>query len=305
MNSEELEASLRTEFESYLKEIFVEMRQELSQLQEKVASEIESHKSTLDNAFNEVMSRVETDKELDVSFKETVVEHLRLARDEGASITAMAIAKAEEMEKEAAAALPPPAPVEVVSTGIKEIHEAIGDISTKTSQSEILKSLVHHAANFASRGAFFIIKNDYLVGWRVFGKELSGSEEKIREVFLSMASDSILSASVKSLGTVEGSAGTYSDDADILNKLDFSEPQKMVAMPLVARGRGVAVLYADQDTDEEVNVEALETLVRVAGLTVEVLASAKTSPVIVKKDFVNKPTGELTEEASARVKEPT
>ena len=73
MNSEELEASLRTEFESYLKEIFVEMRQELSQLQEKVASEIESHKSTLDNAFNEVMSRVETDKELDVSFKESVV----------------------------------------------------------------------------------------------------------------------------------------------------------------------------------------------------------------------------------------
>ena len=303
MNSEELEASLRTEFESYLKEIFVEMRQELSQLQEKVASEIESHKSTLDNAFNELMSRVETDKGLDVSFKETVVEHLRLARDEGASITAMAIAQAEEMEKEAAAALPPP--VVVAPTGIKEIHEAIADISSKTSQPDILKSLVHHAANFASRGAFFIMKNEHLVGWRVFGKDRAEDREKIREVFLSVAADSILSASIKSLGTVEGSAGTYSGDADILNKLDFNEPQKMVAMPLVARGRGVAVLYADQDTDEEVNVEALETLVRVAGLTVEVLASAKTSPVVVKKDFVNKPTGELTEEASVRVKEPT
>lgn len=108
MNSEELEASLRTEFESYLKEIFVEMRQELSQLQAKVASEIESHKSTLDQAFNDVMSRVENDKELDVSFKESVVEHLRLSRDEGARITAMAFAEAEEMDRQAALESPPP-----------------------------------------------------------------------------------------------------------------------------------------------------------------------------------------------------
>jgi hypothetical protein len=49
----------------------------------------------------------------------------------------------------------------------------------------------------------------------------------------------------------------------------------MYAIPLVARGRGVAVLYADYGSNgEEVNFEALETLVRVAGLTVEVLAGA-------------------------------
>jgi len=57
----------------------------------------------------------------------------------------------------------------------------------------------------------------------------------------------------------------------------------MFAIPLVARGRGVAVLYADYGAEGEgVNVEALETLVRFAGLTVEVLASslnAKTSQV--------------------------
>ena len=49
----------------------------------------------------------------------------------------------------------------------------------------------------------------------------------------------------------------------------------MYAVPLTARGRGVAVLYADHGaTGGKVNLEALETLVRVAGLTVELLAAA-------------------------------
>jgi len=48
----------------------------------------------------------------------------------------------------------------------------------------------------------------------------------------------------------------------------------MKAIPLVARGRGVAALYVDGGTsDRPVNIEALEMLVRVAGLTVELLAS--------------------------------
>jgi hypothetical protein len=49
----------------------------------------------------------------------------------------------------------------------------------------------------------------------------------------------------------------------------------MFAVPLVARGRGVAVLYADSGSDgEAVNLEAIESLVRVAGLTVELRAAS-------------------------------
>jgi hypothetical protein len=49
----------------------------------------------------------------------------------------------------------------------------------------------------------------------------------------------------------------------------------MYAIPLVARGRGVAVLYADGGPNQDsVEIDAIEALVRVAGLTVELLASA-------------------------------
>ena len=279
MNSEELEISLRTEFESYLKGVFAEMRQEMSQFQEKIDAELERHKSELDGVFSNVLSRVETTQELDAGFKDSVIEHLRLAKDEGARITATAIAQAEEMEKESAP-----------STGVKEIYEAVADISSKQSQSEILKSLVQHAGQFAARGAFFIIKNDHLVGWRVVGNENTLTDDKLREVFLPLSSDSVLSDSVRSLETVKSPSKSYNDDAEIFDRIELNDAHQMVATPLIARGRGVAVLYADSGANNpNFNAEALETLVRVAGLTVEVLASSKGSAP-AKKPFAAQET---------------
>ena len=265
MNSEELEQSLRTEFEIYLKGILADMKQEMVQLQEKVETEFEKHKSQLDDVFKEFSTRIKTDKGLDDVFKETVVEHLRLARDEGARITATAIAEAEDMERESAP-----------KVGISELSEAINDISEQTSQAAILKTLVNHAAQFTPRGAFFIIKNDHLVGWRVFGKENHSDEQTVREVFFPLSTSTILGEAVRSLSAVESSYGTYAGDSIFLNKLEFGHPDKMFAIPLVARGRGVAVLYADYGTEgESVNLEALEVLVRIAGLTVELLAASQ------------------------------
>ena len=98
VNSEELELSLRTEFESHLKDVVADMRQEVSQFQEKIEAEFEKHKSQLDEVFQEFSARIRTEnRNLKPGFAETVVEHLRLARDEGARITATAFAEAEEM----------------------------------------------------------------------------------------------------------------------------------------------------------------------------------------------------------------
>lgn len=301
MNSEELEMSLRTEFENYLKNVLAEMKQEISQLQEKVTTEIERHKNQLDEVFEVAFSNFEKERELDAGFKESVIEHLRLSRDEGAQITAMAIAKAEELEKEKAEELEKEKQLAAPSVGIKEIHQGVNEISSKTTQSEILKTLVHHATEFAPRGAFFIVKNEHLVGWRVFGKEKGSAEEKVREVFLPISANSVLSNAVKNLETVKTENGGHSDDAEVFEKLEFGSPDKMVSIPLVARGRGVAVLYADHGSEDgEVNAEALETLVRVAGLTVEVLASAKT---VAKKPSIKK-TEPVEESAQSEIAEP-
>jgi len=277
VNSEELEQSLRTEFESYLKNVLADMRQEVSDFQKQFEAEFEKHKTQIDEVFQNFSTRIAADRELDTNFSESVVEHLRLSRDEGARITATAIAEAEEIDKQNAAEAAETAEAAAPALSFSEIRDAINDISSKTTQSAILKALVQHAAQFTPRGAFFIIKNEHLVGWRVFGKDgETVDEQTVREVFFPVASSTVPGEAVRSLSAVESAYGVYSDDSIYLNKLELGQPDQMFAVPLVVRGRTVAVLYADRGAEGgEVNIDALETLVRVASMTVEILASAR------------------------------
>jgi hypothetical protein len=254
---------------------------------------------------------VASDRELDSNFTESVIEHLRLSRDEGARITAMAIAEAEELEKQNFVETPEAA---APTVSYSEIRDAINDISGKTTQSAILKTLVNHAAQFTPRGAFFIIKNEHLVGWRIFGKDgETVDEHTVREVFFPVASSTVLGEAVRSLSAVESSYGVYQDDSIYLNKLEFGHPDQMFAVPLVVRGRSVAVLYADQGTGTEaVNIDVLETLVRVASLTVEILASsrgAQTQPeteetTAASRSSFETPVSKETYESPAEYSEP-
>ncbi len=284
VNSEELELSLRTEFESYLNDVLARTRQEASEFQSQIEAEFEKHRTQLNDAFRTFAEqleskpgfdeqfrafaeRLDSKPEFDDAFRGSVSEHLRLARDEGARITANAMAEAETMKQDAT-----PAP------SYDRIRDAVDDISSKDSQSAILKSLVEHAGEFAPRGAFFIIKNEHLVGWKVFGSDTEAAESAIREVHFPISSESILGEAIQSLKTVERSAGAHSADSVVLDPLHFGQPERMYALPLIARGRGVAVLYADHGGDNgDLNREAIETLVRVAGLTVELLAATQTA----------------------------
>lgn len=265
MNSEELELSLRSEFENYLKDVIAEMKGEVADFQKKIEAELDAQKERIDEAFEGFSARFDTERKFDAGFTDSVIEHLRLSRDEGAKITAAAIAEAEELEK---ASMP--------TANFSELKEAINDISSKDSQATILKALISHAANYAPRGAFFIIKSDNFTGWKVFGKEADEENSPVRDLMFPTANDTVLGKAVASLSTAEGSYGTYHDDADYLEALNFGRPDRMYAIPLVARGRGVAVLYADYGIEGvNVNLDALETLVKIAGLTVELLASAR------------------------------
>lgn len=273
VNSEELEQSLRTEFENYLKETIADMQQEVSEFKEKIESALEKQKSDIDEAFANFSEKFGEDFQMDESLSEFVSEHIKLARDEGSKITAAAFEEAEKLKEEEIAASEP---VFESVAQFGDMRDAINDISNQDSQSEILKTLVHHATQFTPRGAFFIVKNEHLVGWRMFGTEEHSNPQVVREVFFPVSSKTALSESVETLATIEGTSNNGEDDLLYLNKLGFEESEKMYAIPLVARGRGVAVLYADNGTEgEKVNVEALETLMRVAGLTVEVLASTQ------------------------------
>ncbi|MCA1608986.1 MAG: hypothetical protein LC730_05965, partial [Acidobacteria bacterium] len=170
MNSEELERSLRAEFENYLNNALAGFRQDVSDFQKRFETEFEKHKTQLDQAVSELSGRFQSEMLLDKPFTQSVIEHLRLARDEGAEIAATAFGEAEKLGKESAPEQP---------ARYDLICAAIDNISRQRSQSTILTSLVEQAANFTARGAFFIVRNERFVCWKVFGDGAPSVSEEI------------------------------------------------------------------------------------------------------------------------------
>ena len=267
MNIEELELSLRSEFEGQMKNVVARMRQDVADFQKKFEAEFQRHREEMDRSIDELMSRMPESLPLDHASTSTITEHLRLARDEGAQIAATAFGEAEKLKSGDARS--------AGDARYDRVRDAINDISSKRTQAAILTALVEHAAHFAPRGAFFIVKNDAFAGWKAFG----AADAMVRDVNFTTKCHSVLSEAVHSLNTVRTGFGSYADDCNFLDPLGFGQPSEMYAVPLPARGRGVAVLYADGGSDAgALNIEALETLVRVAGLTVELLAAQSVKP---------------------------
>jgi hypothetical protein len=121
-------------------------------------------------------------------------------------------------------------------------------------------------------------------------------DEAIQQVSLPLSSDTVVSSAAKGLATWSGGAGSHADDHLLQSKLGEDSAQRIVTIPLVVRGRAVAVLYADSAglDSESINLEALETLVTVSGMAVELLSAARGTGAAPKR----------VEEAAAPAPEP-
>ncbi|MGH9945454.1 MAG: GAF domain-containing protein, partial [Pyrinomonadaceae bacterium] len=171
--------------------------------------------------------------------------------------------------------LPPPPGASAADTtaDMALIKAAVEDINEQRSQSDVLHTLVNRASSFAPRIAFFVIKNERVTGWRARGLEGTVGDDTIREISLPLSEDTLLGEAARSRSVWSGGAGAHAGDRALFGRFGGEPPVRMVAVPLVARDKAVAVLYADSAglDAESINLEALETLVRVSGMAVELL----------------------------------
>ena len=249
MVNEQLEDSLRREIESYLDGRLSAIRQEISTLQ-----------SLLNESLSTFLDR-QGDVQMEGSLLASITEHLHAAHERGVELASSQTSRAK------------------ASSDIAIIKSAIGEINEQKSQAEVLKALVSRASSFAPRVAFFVIKGDTASGWRGRGFEGTVGDQTIQEISLSLSSDNVISSSAKSLTTWSGGPGSHAEDHSLLNRLGEEPPQRIVAIPLNVRGKAVAVLYADSAglDSESINLEALETLVAVSSMAVELLSMSRTA----------------------------
>ena len=245
-----LEESLRREIESYLEGRLSAVKQEIATLQSLVNESL--------SAFLERQS----DVQVEGSMLAAITEHLHAAHERGIEMAAAESSRAK------------------ASSDMAIVKAAISEINEQKSQAEILKTLVNRAASFAPRVAFFVVKGDQANGWRGRGFEGTVGDQTIQQISLALSSDTVIGSAAKALTTWSGGLGSHTEDDLLLSRLGEEPPQRIVAIPLTVRGRAVAVLYADSAAldSESINLEALETLVSVSGMAVELLSVARTAP---------------------------
>jgi hypothetical protein len=252
VSSVDLEKSLRADIESYVS-------QRMSGLKE----ELEGLRTQLNDALARIGERLEAPSaEGDAPLAVAVADHLRNARNLGIEAAATEGARAR------------------ASSDIALIKAAVDELDSPHTQADILNALVNRAAAFAPRVAFFVVKGARATGWRARGLAGTVGDDAVRELSLGVDSDTLLGEVVRTRSTWAGEPGSHAEDHTIYQHFGGDPPQRIVAVPMVARERAVAVLYADsagQDADA-LNLEALETLVRVAGMAVELLAARRQSP---------------------------
>src|SRR5688500_9885079 len=221
----------------------------------------------------------QSEVQLDGGVAASIQEHLRAAHEGGIDLAAAESSRAQ------------------ASSDMAIIKAAIEEIDEQKTQSDILQVLVNRAAAFAPRVAFFVVKGDQGIGWRARGFQGTVGGNAIHQMSFPLSADTAVGSAARSREVWSGGPHSHSEDHIVLNRLGDEAPSHMVALPLVVRQRAVAILYADSDRldAEAINLEALETLVRVSSMAVELLA-ARTAPAPAPLPAV--------EEQPQRVEEP-
>ena len=266
MVSGKLEESLRHEIESYIEGRLSGVKQEIAELQ-----------SRLNEALSQLLDR-QSEVQLDGSVAASIMEHLRAAHDEGIDLAATESSRAK------------------ASSDMAIVKSAVAEIGEQKTQAEILKALVNRAASFAPRVAFFAIKGEKGIGWRGRGFEGTVGDNAIQQISVPLSADNVIGDVSKSGTTWSGGAHSHPENHGLFNRLGQEAPQRIVGVPLSVRHRPVAVLYADSGSldSESINLEALETLVQVSGMAVELLAgqaSAAAAPAPAPQPVHEEATG--------------
>lgn len=241
--SEELEHSLQQAIESYLGKRLAAIDEQLSRLQNDFS---EALKGLRESAAGESLEAS--------PLSAAIFAHLQAARAQKLS---GAVPDRDQASGELAT-----------------IKRAVEEIERQQKHADILGALLTAAAQFAERAALFVIRNEQAIGWRECEASDPTNLEMIGGVSLQLSADTLLGAAARGQQGWTGAPDAHSDNRLLIDQLG-GNPQTVAAIPLVVRGKVVAILYADSISNEAnaLNFDALELLARVAAMAVN-LASA-------------------------------
>jgi hypothetical protein len=157
------------------------------------------------------------------------------------------------------------------------IRAAIDEIDAQRTQAETLTALVRRAANFAPRIVFFVVKSGDAVGWKASGFENGLNDETAKLLSVPVQKPTLLREALTTFRVATSDSGAFEGNSAVLGLYASPAAGRSVAIPLVIRNKAAAVLYADSGSQSEnsINMAAIESLMRVAGLVIEALPARR------------------------------
>lgn len=144
------------------------------------------------------------------------------------------------------------------------------------SQREILNALLEAASGLLSRSILFILRADTLTAWAVRSGVGQAGDAEARGAHMTLPArgDHLPARAVAAAATAV--AGSEGPGFVITEGLGGTVPAHAIAVPILVRGRIVALLYGDSGAGRGALAEpALAVLGRLAGLVLESLAAGR------------------------------
>jgi hypothetical protein len=247
--TEELENSLRQTIEAYLGDRLRAIDEQLLRLQ---------------SEFNEAFVRMR-----ESSANESI---------EATPVSAAIAAHLQAAREQKLSGVSAPDPTHA-APDIAVIKRSVAEIEKQHTHADVLRVLLTSAVQFAERVALFVIKNDQAIGWQACEASDATNLESIRGVALPLSAETLLGRASSSNSAWSGAPGLNAEDQRLVDQLG-GEPKSLAAVPLIVRGKVVAVLYADAASTDPgaINLDALELLSRVAAMAINLVSAPAAAP---------------------------
>ncbi len=189
----------------------------------------------------------------------------------------------ENLTREFLEPLPLPAIADRPAAGTVEseaLAESVRSLAASEEQISLLDRLLEGAARCCSRVCLFVVRGNSAYGWHSVGFPEADKGDPIKGVVVPLQEDSILRAAADSLRPVRrdiaGGEAPFLPPPRPGDRL----PGRVLAAPLLVRGKVAGVLYADDGGDGRGFHDAgtLEVLVSVASLAANRLALLPRQP---------------------------
>ena len=150
----------------------------------------------------------------------------------------------------------------------------MGELASPRESSEISLLVLRLAAEYFERAILFLVKKDEIIGLGGFGE--TGDPEmmmqKVRRLRIPVGVGSLFDEAVEARNTCLKSREHFSEvDKDFAQALGSKRVRQVVAIPMISRGRVVALLYADNalSGDPLPDLSGIEIFMAQAGLAME------------------------------------